>query len=264
MLANFSVTRYSSLALCSRSTVAAKSKCSKIDAHVGREALDVAVQVGADVVLVAHELAHVERRDVVEVQPGLARARRARRRCRRPRLAACSASTAALVGCEHAVQAAQHGERQDDPAVLALLEVAAQQVGDRPDEGGEGLLVHGWRISGCRVGAFPGRARTLGREPSLCVGVVIHLADVLHPDAQDGPAIACFLPATKCGGVSCKARCRFCSPHRSRACRVRRLRRRDPFPPAKRPTSRGCGNATPCSTGSSTTWASWRTAKPLP
>ena len=33
--ANFSVTRYSSLALCSRSTVAAKSKCSKMDRTSG-------------------------------------------------------------------------------------------------------------------------------------------------------------------------------------------------------------------------------------
>ena len=36
---------------------------------------------------------------------------------------------------QHAVEAAQHRERQDHPAVLGLLVVAPQQVGDRPDEG---------------------------------------------------------------------------------------------------------------------------------
>ena len=56
----------------------------------------------------------------------------------------CSASTFALVGAstqsrclgrlEHAVEAAQHGERQDDAAVLGGLVGAAQQVGDAPDE----------------------------------------------------------------------------------------------------------------------------------
>ena len=39
-------------------------------------------------------------------------------------------------GLEDAVEAAQHDERQDDAAVLGLLVVAAQQVGDRPDEAG--------------------------------------------------------------------------------------------------------------------------------
>jgi hypothetical protein len=38
---------------------------------------------------------------------------------------------------EHAVEAAQHGEGQDDLAVLGLLVVAAEEVGDGPDEGGE-------------------------------------------------------------------------------------------------------------------------------
>jgi hypothetical protein len=48
-----------------------------------------------------------------------------------------------LGGGEHAVQPAQHRERQDHAAVLALLEVAAQKVGHGPDEGRECLLVHG-------------------------------------------------------------------------------------------------------------------------
>ena len=44
---------------------------------------------------------------------------------------------------QHTVQSAQHGERQDDLAVVGLLVIAAQQIGDGPDEGGEVLLVHG-------------------------------------------------------------------------------------------------------------------------
>ncbi|MNZ98166.1 hypothetical protein D3C78_1174430 [compost metagenome] len=37
---------------------------------------------------------------------------------------------------QHALHAPQQGERQDDAAVLRLLEIAAQQVGDGPEEGG--------------------------------------------------------------------------------------------------------------------------------
>ncbi len=36
---------------------------------------------------------------------------------------------------EHAIQASQHRERQDDFAIVGLLVVPAQQVGDGPDEG---------------------------------------------------------------------------------------------------------------------------------
>jgi len=43
---------------------------------------------------------------------------------------------------KHAVQTPQHGERQDDLAVFRLLVVTAQQVGNRPDKGGQGLLIH--------------------------------------------------------------------------------------------------------------------------
>ena len=40
-----------------------------------------------------------------------------------------------LGGLQHAIQAAQHGEGQDDLAVFGLLVVAAQQVGDGPYQG---------------------------------------------------------------------------------------------------------------------------------
>ena len=110
-------------------------------AHRGREGLHVGAQVLADVVLVAHELLQVERRRVVEelaglpqqeglgVQPGL---------LARGQLG----EHGGLGGFEHAVEAAQDGERQDDLAVLGLLVVAAQQIGDGPDEGGEIGVAH--------------------------------------------------------------------------------------------------------------------------
>jgi hypothetical protein len=41
-----------------------------------------------------------------------------------------------LGGLEDAVEAAEQDERQDDSAVLGLLVVAAQQIGDGPDEAG--------------------------------------------------------------------------------------------------------------------------------
>jgi hypothetical protein len=41
-----------------------------------------------------------------------------------------------LGGLEDAVEAAEQDERQDDAPVLGLLVVAAQQVGDGPDEAG--------------------------------------------------------------------------------------------------------------------------------
>jgi hypothetical protein len=39
-------------------------------------------------------------------------------------------------GVEDAVEAAEHREGEDHPAVLGLLVVAAQQLGHRPDEPG--------------------------------------------------------------------------------------------------------------------------------
>jgi hypothetical protein len=37
---------------------------------------------------------------------------------------------------KHAVETADDGEREDHPAVLGLLVVAAKEIGDRPDESG--------------------------------------------------------------------------------------------------------------------------------
>jgi len=40
-------------------------------------------------------------------------------------------------GRQHTLEPAQQGEGQDDAPVLTLLEVAAQQIGERPDIGGQ-------------------------------------------------------------------------------------------------------------------------------
>ena len=62
-----------------------------------------------------------------------------------------------LGGFEHAIEAAQHREGQDDLAVFGLLVVAAQEVGNGPDEGGEVGFSH----DGARAGR---RAARRGRK----------------------------------------------------------------------------------------------------
>ena len=93
-------------------------------------------------VLVTHELLQVERRGVEEAlatdaqEEGL--------RVDAKWLAAGQLGQDGLLGgCKDTVEAAQHGEREDDAAILGLLVVATEEVGHRPEEGGEGLLVHG-------------------------------------------------------------------------------------------------------------------------
>ena len=97
-------------------------------------------------VLVTHELLQVERRGVEEAlatdaqEEGL--------RVDAKWLAAGQFGQDSLLGGrEHTVEAAQHGEGEDDAAVLGLPVVAAEEVGHRPEEGGKGLLVHGVWIS---------------------------------------------------------------------------------------------------------------------
>ncbi len=110
-------------------------------AHRGRERLDVGAQVLADVVLVAHQLLQVERRGVVEVAAGLLQQERLRVHPGRLALGQLLQHRR-LGGLQHAVEAAQDGEGEDDLAVLGLLVVAAQEVGDGPDEGGEVRIGH--------------------------------------------------------------------------------------------------------------------------
>jgi len=47
-----------------------------------------------------------------------------------------------LGGFQHAIEAAEDAERKDDLAVFGLFLVAAQEIGDGPDEGGEIAISH--------------------------------------------------------------------------------------------------------------------------
>jgi hypothetical protein len=103
-------------------------------AHGGREGLNVGEEVFADVVLVAHQLLHVEGRGVAEALPGFAK---------QERLGVEALLFAGgvfgedggLGGLQNVIETAQNGEWQDDFAVFGLFVVAAEEVGDGPDEG---------------------------------------------------------------------------------------------------------------------------------
>jgi hypothetical protein len=90
----------------------------------GREALNVCVEILGNVVLIAHELAHVERRHVGEALSGLAKDERLRVQPGGLLLGVLGKDRP-LGGLQNAVQTPQDGEGQDDLAVIRLLVVAA-------------------------------------------------------------------------------------------------------------------------------------------
>ena len=142
-------------------------------AHLGREALDVAEQVLRGVRGIAQQLLQVQRRLVEERQAGLALEK------------GCRVDAQLLLGgqlgehsifgrVQHAIETAQHGEREDDLAVVGLLVIAAKEVGDGPDEGGQGGL--GGHVTECigearahcrRVVAWPGRPALWSQDSSF-------------------------------------------------------------------------------------------------
>ena len=107
----------------------------------GRERLHVGTQVLTDVILIAHEFLEIKRRCVEEKLAGLAKQERLGIQ---PRFLPDGqfGEYRRLGGFEHAVQPAQHGERQDHLAVRGLLVVATQQVGDGPEESGQIAFAH--------------------------------------------------------------------------------------------------------------------------
>lgn len=130
-------------------------------AHFRREGLDVSAQVLGDVVLVADQGFQVERRGVVEVLPR--DAQQEGRRVEASLLAHFLFEQDTELGrFENTVEAAQDGEGEDDLAVLGLLVVAAQHVGNGPDEGGKIDVAHWGRcfVTGERcAGWAAGRKR---------------------------------------------------------------------------------------------------------
>jgi hypothetical protein len=85
------------------------------------------------VVLVAEQLGEIQRARVVEALPRLAKQEGLGVEAG-PGLGIELGQHGGLGRRQRAVQPAQHREGQDDVAVLALLVVAAQRVGDGPDE----------------------------------------------------------------------------------------------------------------------------------
>ena len=110
-------------------------------AHRRREGLDVGVEVVGDMVGVADQLRHIHRRGVVEALPRRAQQERLRVQAfARPLLEL--RQNCGLGRRQHAVQPPQNRERQDNLAVVGLLVVAPEQIGDRPDKGRQRLMIH--------------------------------------------------------------------------------------------------------------------------
>ena len=96
-----------------------------------------------------------------------------------------------LGGLQHAIETAEDGERQDDLAVFGLLVVAAQEIGDGPDEGGEIGVGHaGWLLA-----RGTGRAVAWRRVPGLTEAAVF-------------TAISVYLSVGRAGGPPRKGRTR--------------------------------------------------------
>jgi hypothetical protein len=99
------------------------------------EPRDVRQQVVGDAVGVVEQLPQVERGGVVELLPR--RLTQDRVDVDHPTLQSGGGPEDLLLcGLEHAVEPSQDDQGQDDPAILGLLVVTPQEIGDRPDECG--------------------------------------------------------------------------------------------------------------------------------
>ena len=143
MFANFSFRHYSlsSPALASSVDLHGEFEALENVADIGRKALHISREMRPDVVLVADQLRQVQDRRVVKALPGLAQQKRLG--IESDRLLRLQLRQHRRLGrLQNAIEAAENGERQDDLAVIGLLVIAAQQVRDRPDKGGQGLMIH--------------------------------------------------------------------------------------------------------------------------
>ena len=110
------------------------------------------------------------------------------------------ARTCGLRRLQHAVEAAQHDQRQDDPLVLALLVVAPEQVRDGPDEAAWLLMsappacklrALDWSSGQCARRARPRRGAEAGVSPPILVddpGPFLHdwhCTRVVHGTTED-------------------------------------------------------------------------------
>jgi hypothetical protein len=105
---------------------------------VGREAVEVVLEIGKQLLLAAAglEIAQRELRGVVEGLPAASQ-RAARCSVMRASSSIFLVSSTALLGrLQHGIHAPDDAHRQDDVGVLASLEEVAEDiVGDAPDEG---------------------------------------------------------------------------------------------------------------------------------
>src|SRR5262249_32759731 len=107
------------------------------DVPCGRvESGDVAAELIGDVVLVVEELVEVQLRDVVELLLRGAPERQLHVRDALLLQLACLREYLLFGRLEHAVEPTEDNEREDDLPVLRLLVVAAQDLGERPEEVG--------------------------------------------------------------------------------------------------------------------------------
>ncbi len=105
-------------------------------AHGGRKCLHVSAKVFGDMILIAHELLQVEGRGVVKELVGFFEQERFGVHLGSGALGEFGQHSG-LGGFEHAIQPTQHRERENDLGVIGLLVVAAQEIGNGPDEAGE-------------------------------------------------------------------------------------------------------------------------------
>ncbi|MDQ1081472.1 hypothetical protein QE401_003998 [Pseudoroseomonas cervicalis] len=163
-----------------------------------REAADIGVQIGAEIVLVAHQGLQVEGRGVGEghardaPQEGLGLDPHGR-------LGLRLGEHLFLGGRQHAVEAAQHREGQDDPAVFGGLVVAAKQVSHGPDEGGEGLrLAHLNRLIWI-IGHYAAAGRSGSTPPPPALPACRRWAGYRGARCRRGAPFACRAAISACG-----------------------------------------------------------------
>lgn len=116
--------------------------------HGRGKGLQIRKEIFLDVVLIPHQLFHVERGRVIEKLPRLPQQERLGiHPGLRPDVEFLQ--DRGLGRFEHAIQPPEDGERQNDLPILGLLVVPAEEIGDGPDKRGKIRIGHnGFRLGG--------------------------------------------------------------------------------------------------------------------
>ena len=118
-----------------------KPKCSRISRALRRETLDVVDEVRPDLGGIGEEPLEIELRGVVEGLPGGPHQHPVAHFGGVAGEFGGTGEDSLLGGLEDAVEATEDRHREDDLPVLGLLVVATEQVGDLPDEVGQGAEI---------------------------------------------------------------------------------------------------------------------------